>query len=58
MRRRLVLIVAAVAGLFGTGAMVAAPVSAEIAHVHTIDAGLLRLCVIYSAADAGVCVHV
>jgi hypothetical protein len=58
MRRRLILTLAAVAGMFGIGAMVAAPVSAEVTHIHTIDAGLLRVCVIYSAADVGLCIHV
>jgi hypothetical protein len=58
MRRRLTLIAAAVVAMFGGAAMVAAPASAAVTHIHTINADLLRVCVIYSAADAGVCIHV
>jgi hypothetical protein len=61
MRRRLVLIAAGITAMFGGGALLAAPVAnALVVHVPSDPGpvGLLRLCVIASAADAGLCLHV
>jgi hypothetical protein len=60
MRRRLVLIVASLAAMLGGTALIAAPAHAAITHIPSDPGrvGLLRVCVIVSSADTGVCVHV
>jgi hypothetical protein len=61
MFRRLVAIAAACGAAVGltVGAM-AMPAQAAVTHIpgETGPLGLVRVCVIVSAADAGVCLHV
>lgn len=59
MFRRIALLVAAVAAIFGVSALTAAP-AANAATTHIVSpvpTGLAKVCLSVAAANAGVCIH-